>query len=192
MEMTAVDSRVTELIDALENKQTDHKTGTDICKAIGYFFNSFYGAKETAAVYETLSPKAKKRFVTAWALAGLSLAYERKRSGKPTWDERKQASEEFSLRYLKKIERLFEKETKISFPLSEEFSLPRDMRLSTWMFVKAGREAFNDKQWMLGYVEEFVGEHSTLKQSFFRGMLHGVLVPGKLISVDQGFYFPYI
>lgn len=189
---TIINERSEEMLRVLKDTPKTREDGCAIRKAIGYFYNAFNVVKETDELYGSLSVKAKKTFMAAWALAGLSLAFERKRSGKQTWDDRKKAAEDYSMRHLPEIERILEKTTGISLNLSQETSIRHDEHLTTWMFKKAGREAFVGKEWIFGFIETFVNEHSTLKQSFFRGMVQGVLIPNHMISDYGDSYFPFI
>lgn len=190
---TIICERSEELLKVLENTPKTRDAGGEICRAVGRFYNAFNVIKETSELYDALSPKAKKTFMAAWALAGLSLAYDRKRFGKQTWDDRKKAAEDYSMRHLPEIEKIFEKNTGISLKVSlEETSLINGISFSTWIFLQLGRDALSGKEWILGFADRFCSEHSTLKQSFFRGMVCGVLIPNHLISDYGDSHFPFI
>lgn len=143
-------------------KEPSFEDGQCLGVAAESLVNSFHH-NEIKEAYAILTPTGRKRLRTLACLIGHRFAAERIYRGEPTWDERKKASEQFSLQHDSEFFEVLRKEGIMSSQdagdnFTHFFSLTEEERKTYW------------RSWMYGFMSYWTDFHSTLKQSFFQQM----------------------
>lgn len=172
-------------------EMSDYDAGAETCKMICSELNCLgSSAKIIASIYDRCSESGKKNFETTALFALIELAHHRAVMGK-TWDLRKQASSEFAYSNRSWIDSMFEARTGGPLLIDGETGfLPRDIKPA---YFKAEGRA-----WMQGFIDKWINEHSTIQQSFIRGVYEAILPvmnPGHVFQPNNdygGVSFPFI
>lgn len=118
-------------------------------------------------LFAELTAAGQKKLLFYTALAAMEMAHEWQAKGYDCWDDRKKASLSFSYNNRSYFERLFEK--------NEGHILSVDSGRSPYFLNCLDYKQVKDTC-VEGFLNQWVLTHSTLKQSFFGGVVQGVLV----------------
>ncbi len=183
-----------DLILALNGNETDEETGKVIFNSIDKIYNVFGDYREISdSVLSELSEHGKKRFAIASAICGMELAFHYISVKFDEWDDRKKRSEEWSFKNIQKIEDVFEKNSgkRVSFDgvyydkiRSENLSFASWLTRQIWELNDNNWDYVKENRWIEIVAQKFVTMHSTLKQSYFGGVVH--------LFTDDDVRFPLI
>ena len=168
------------LIEALNGDEKDEKCGEIIFDAIDNLYNTFgsySGISE--AIRENLNENGLKRFWTVWAICGMELAWHYIYVDFDEWDDRKKASEIYAYKNILSIEEMFEKNcgAKISFDGLTSFKIrEKNCGFSSWLIkqiymIDEDWTFVRNNRWIERLAQKFTSMHSTLKQSYFGGVV---------------------
>ena len=174
------DEKREKLITALNGNGTDGETGEVIFSGFDSIYNVFGSYKEISeSVKDELSEEGERRFWVAWAICGMELAFHYIFCCFDEWDDRKKKSEEWAYKNISYIEEVFEKNCgkKVSFnELSSTEIRTNNYSFPTWFTrqIYYNDECWDfvrENRWLEKLAQKFVNMHSTLKQSFFGGIV---------------------
>lgn len=180
-----------EMIKLLNQESLTEEDGTTICKKMGSAYNCFGSyPKKSVEIYESLTPEGKRNFILAVCISAFELAYSYNPDA--IWiDDRKKASQIFAQNNIDWFNEKFKKLTGFMPSVKDNEDgryYPGDIN---YMEFKN-----NGCEWLIGYLSAWVTEHSTIKQSFFGGVVNGILVNKYLDELkpnsDYGISFPFI
>jgi len=173
----------------LDNDKKDREIGQELAKEISYLYNCCGDYRKISSqLYERLSLEGKKCFLICLCLAAMEMAHTWNISGRAYWDDRKVASMSFSHDNLTYFKELFFKQT--GFLLTVEAQ-----RSNYFLHCIAYREIKDT--FMEGFLCKWGNMHPTIQQSFFGGVVRGVLMQNTNLlfasSLDcRDAYFPFI
>jgi len=158
------------LIKLLNRRELTEEDGILICKTIGRLFN-FIGcySERSSEIYQSLNEDGKRNFMLAICMSAMEL----RDSFDPEStciDDRKIASQTFAANNMEWFKKTFQDQSGFALPLKRD---------SSTFFTYANRKELKDRGcgWLLGYLLCWETEHPTIKQSFFGGVVRGILEP---------------
>lgn len=165
-----------EMITFLNAKNRDREVGEGCMNCISRYYNTYSDTCQlTKELLASLSGAGKKRFLTIWSLCGLELAFGFIKANKNPWDERKRQAMEYAYQHRETFAQIFFEHTgvSVSFDACTAASLAM-ISFRRWIFSFAP-EFFRNHPELEVAAEKLVDLHSTIKTSFFGGVVRAVM-----------------
>lgn len=163
---------IEQMVTLVSQRELTREEGRELAQAISMVCNTYSYGRVYKAI-PTLSKKGRDRLVALTCMIGLIFASEREDRGKPTWDDRKRASEDFAflhrwdfLTYLQGKNAIIGE--RLSQSLSEQVTLSIEERRSY------------EQSFPSGFLAEWRMIHPTLQQIFFGQMVRVLIEQGVL------------
>ena len=154
----------------------DREVGEGCMNCISRYYNTYSDTcRLTEELLASLAKAGKKRFLAIWSLCGLELVYSYIKVNKNPWDERKRQAMEYAYQHRETFAQIFFEHTgvSVSFDACTAASLAM-ISFRRWIFSFAP-EFFRNHPELEVAAEKLVDLHSTIKTSFFGGVVRAVM-----------------
>lgn len=152
----------------LNNSDNSFESSIQIANGMSLFFNAFGSTSRRMKELENhLTKEGSLRLKGIISAIALQFAYERIKRGKATFDLRKEASEDFAYRNRGFFEEIFKR----IYGFIPDTSLDKETFLTS-----IDRRDFEELQYVLGFLDKWINEHSTVKQYIFGGYVTGIVL----------------